>query len=516
MASAEGGYDSRGFSWGTGQTRCYVEANITSSNDGAVYISFSGKVRSGNDAGTAYRLSGYGVTCTVSTSSGGSCSASASYNYANWVAGCSGGVWVNRGRSAFNVTITCSYSSYNGASNSGSVSVTVNVGAKPSHTISFNANGGTGAPSNVTKWYGEQITIPSTIPTRTNYRFDGWGTSATSSTASYQPGSSYWISDANATYYAVWTLLYKPPTVAYSDSHRVDSASSSAESALGEYGYFVFDWAVDTEIYPENTLKSIEALATLSDGSTPTCTITGTTSGTSGTIYIHIPVATSLTATVSVTVTDTAKEGTGTANGSIGTGHIPFELANGGTAIGLLNSAGENGSITLGSLTLTKSNEPATVSVPLEYLISALTPKVWRFAEYGISSASTYAIATNTRNKATSLFTTSITSSCDFTPYFTRTSGDLTIKRAGFYKVTFSLGGYTSNRVYGGINIGTTRFVEGMCCSDGKYCEAISTGTFHFDIGDDINCYEYFEGSTATKMLGGSYTYFEIQYLGEG
>ena len=40
-------------------------------------------------------------------------------------------------------------------------------------TITFNANGGTGAPSSITWWYGHKITIPSGIPTRTGYTFTG-------------------------------------------------------------------------------------------------------------------------------------------------------------------------------------------------------------------------------------------------------------------------------------------------------------------------------------------------------
>lgn len=363
MSGIEGGVCSRSFSWGTGITRCYLEVNTTSYTD-SVKISFSGKVRSGNDSGTTNRLSGYGVTCNIYTSAGGSASTSSTYNYANWVANCSTEIVVYRKHESFNVLVTCSYSSYNGASNTGSVSINVGIDPKPSYTISFNANGGTGVPNSLTKWYGEQITIPSTIPTRTNYRFDGWSESSSATTATYKSGNSYWVSEKSTTYYAVWTLLYKSPTVTYSDAHRVDSASSSAESALGEYGYLVFDWTVDTEIYPENALKSIEAIATLSDGSTPTCTITGATGGTSGTIYIHIPIATSLTATVSVTATDTAKDGTGTANGSIGTGHIPFELANGGTAIGLLNSAGDSESITIGNLNLTNIYDSEYHTIP--------------------------------------------------------------------------------------------------------------------------------------------------------
>lgn len=373
MASSEGGYDSRSYSWGTGETRCYVEANITSTSDGSVYISFSGKVRSGNDSGAYHRISGYGVTCTVSTSAGGSCSASSSYNYANWVANCSGGVTCSRQRSAYNVTITCSYSSYNGASNSGSTSVTLTVPAKPSHTISFNANGGSGAPGSITKWYGEQITIPSTKPTRENYQFDGWSTSSTATSPSYLVDQSYWVSDSNQTYYAVWTLLYKAPTVIVNDVYRTSSATSTDENPAGSYVRASYMWSVDTTIYPDNIVKEITTRTDMSDGSTPTCTISGTTTGISGNVTVVLPVNTNLYGSVSLVVLDWAQEGTGVGTASIGVGYIPLEIANNGTSVGLLASANTKESIALGNLSITDVHDTESISITLQKILNILT-----------------------------------------------------------------------------------------------------------------------------------------------
>lgn len=76
------------------------------------------------------------------------------------------------------------------------------VGKLASHTVSYNANGGSGAPGNQTKWYGSTLTLSSTKPTRTGYTFQGWATSAGGGVA-YQPGQAYG-NDANITLYAVW------------------------------------------------------------------------------------------------------------------------------------------------------------------------------------------------------------------------------------------------------------------------------------------------------------------------
>ena len=92
-------------------------------------------------------------------------------------------------------------SSYiSGARSSGSGSHT--VGSLARHTVSYNANGGSGAPGAQTKWYGSVLTLSGTRPTRTGYTFQGWATSSGGGVA-YQPGQGY-ANDANITLYAVW------------------------------------------------------------------------------------------------------------------------------------------------------------------------------------------------------------------------------------------------------------------------------------------------------------------------
>lgn len=71
------------------------------------------------------------------------------------------------------------------------------------YTVSFDANGGTGAPGSVTKYHGYDIALPETVPTRTGYTFKGWGTYSTDTTPNYQPGGSY-TSNSTRTLYAIW------------------------------------------------------------------------------------------------------------------------------------------------------------------------------------------------------------------------------------------------------------------------------------------------------------------------
>lgn len=71
------------------------------------------------------------------------------------------------------------------------------------YTISYNANGGSGAPSSQTKTHGTNLTLSSTKPVRTGYNFLGWATSSTATSATYSAGGSY-TKNETVTLYAVW------------------------------------------------------------------------------------------------------------------------------------------------------------------------------------------------------------------------------------------------------------------------------------------------------------------------
>lgn len=72
-----------------------------------------------------------------------------------------------------------------------------------SYTVSYNANGGSGAPSSQSKQHDKTLTLSSVKPTRDGYTFKGWATSSWASSAQYQPGSSY-TGNSDLTLYAVW------------------------------------------------------------------------------------------------------------------------------------------------------------------------------------------------------------------------------------------------------------------------------------------------------------------------
>lgn len=105
---------------------------------------------------------------------------------------------------------------------------TVTIPKLTSYTVSYNANGGSGAPSAQTKWYGKSLTLSTVKPTRTGYSFQGWATSASGS-VSYAAGASY-TSNAAITLYAVW----KANT--YTIKYNANGGTGAPSSQTKTYG----------------------------------------------------------------------------------------------------------------------------------------------------------------------------------------------------------------------------------------------------------------------------------------
>jgi len=99
-----------------------------------------------------------------------------------------------------------------GASYSTNANLTLYAQWAPNtYTVSYNANGGSGAPASQTKTYGATLVLSGTIPTREGYTFVRWNTAADNSGTGYNPGGSF-TANANTTLYAIWTVTTFPVT----------------------------------------------------------------------------------------------------------------------------------------------------------------------------------------------------------------------------------------------------------------------------------------------------------------
>ncbi len=95
------------------------------------------------------------------------------------------------------------------------------------YTVKFNANGGSGAPSNQTKTHGKDLKLSATIPTRTGHTFVGWATSSTATSAKYSAGS-YYTDDKAITLYAVWRK--QNYTITYNANGGVNAPASQTQT----------------------------------------------------------------------------------------------------------------------------------------------------------------------------------------------------------------------------------------------------------------------------------------------
>ena len=98
--------------------------------------------------------------------------------------------------------------------------------------VTYNANGGSYAPSTQKKHFNNTLYLSTQKPTRSGYTFKGWSTSSSSSYAQYQPGDAF-TTDADVTLYAVWK---QSQTTQYSLSFNLQGGTGTFNTLYGEYG----------------------------------------------------------------------------------------------------------------------------------------------------------------------------------------------------------------------------------------------------------------------------------------
>ena len=123
---------------------------------------------------------------------------------------------------------------------------------KDKYTVTYDANGGEGAPSAVTVHVDETINLSANIPSRQDYTFVGWSESSDSVSAQYQPNDSFTMGNSLVTLFAVWK---KNPELIYNANGGVfNTYAGSSYPAAGSLvkltdavpqkdGYMFCGWA---------------------------------------------------------------------------------------------------------------------------------------------------------------------------------------------------------------------------------------------------------------------------------
>lgn len=332
-------------SWRT-STRCYLRVQCVAWSSGAMDVHANGHVTATNDSDGWWEG-------TFSNSAG------SEFTFYQW------DTWYGRDTSARSVSFGATFNVTGGFGNgSSSATATVTLPAKPSWTVSYSANGGSGAPSSQTKWAGDTLTLSNTVPTRANYGFLGWATSS-GGAASYQPGDTY-ATDAALALYAVWRLLYTAPALSLS-VQRVASATATDGDPSGEFCLASWTWSVDATTDPSNKARAMTCRHRAVGGAWADAAVSGATSGTSGGCTASFAASATSPHEVEVTVTD-ATGGSTTRSARVGTCAIPLDVANAGRGVGILAAAPSEG-VSLGPLTLTGMSSGDTES----HAVSALS-----------------------------------------------------------------------------------------------------------------------------------------------
>lgn len=121
------------------------------------------------------------------------------------------------------------------------------------YTIQYDLNGGSDTiiPATIadqSKTHGTATKLSETVPTRDGYTFLGWGTTASATAASYQPGDMYSV-DGDITLYAVWQQKTYTITFSSGEGYSLHPGHGSMTVAHGDD--FEFNLIVD-RAYAEN------------------------------------------------------------------------------------------------------------------------------------------------------------------------------------------------------------------------------------------------------------------------
>lgn len=223
--------------------------------------------------------------------------------------------------------------------------VPVTISAKTSYTVSFNANSGSGAPANQTKWYGETLTLTTSKPVKEGYTFKGWATSvanASAGTVNYASGATY-TSNSAVTLYAVWELAYTKPSITGVSVERCDANGNSDDD--GQFAKVNFNWSVFTSslarYYGGNTYPYADNTISSASVTVGTYTETFTASDTLP-LILGGGLSTDTQYDVSITITDSQSivaDHTTTVTGALSMSYFPMDFNRDATAMGIFMPA---------------------------------------------------------------------------------------------------------------------------------------------------------------------------------
>ena len=159
------------------------------------------------------------------------------------------------------------------------------ISGADTYVATFNANGGDGAPADIIFEAGKKFTIPTQVPTRSEYTFIGWSTdsSASPTDSLISPGSEYDGPEKNLTFYAIWAQGIQIKIIWHSVTSNKDSTAAIADAKV---------WVTETDKTVHWSITNVKQGYELSPSGTIVVrdskgTRIGDGSGTSGFFQYH-------------------------------------------------------------------------------------------------------------------------------------------------------------------------------------------------------------------------------------
>ena len=226
---------------------------------------------------------------------------------------------------------------------------TISVPALAKYTITYKANGGTGADQTNTKTYGQSYTTKaSTTFSRTNYNFSKWTTAADGTGTSYNDNTAYTnFPNAATTLYAQWTLNYTKPII---NNVQVTRGNKTASTNSWNPIVISFSYTPGKLGSTYNNLKyTISVAGTFANDATSpqtsSGTLTNTVSNTSQTLNFQCSENNSYSVTIKL-YDDTDTTGI-TYTTSLSSATFPIDIMGNGGAMGLMTPAIDGQAITM-------------------------------------------------------------------------------------------------------------------------------------------------------------------------
>ncbi|MCK9169587.1 MAG: Ig-like domain-containing protein [Treponema sp.] len=162
------------------------------------------------------------------------------------------------------------------------------------HTVTFDANGGSGTMESQTGDDGSTITLPLNQFTRENYTFLGWAAESSAASADYSDGAVYTIGSDDVTLYAVWGAavsisISSGSSITFTDVQSVTKGQSLTISVQETYSSY--QWYFDGDKLDGSTGQSYTLDTSTVSAGVHTLTVFAADSGgnlSSGTVSVSV------------------------------------------------------------------------------------------------------------------------------------------------------------------------------------------------------------------------------------